>query len=135
MGCNGISSNAGYIRGGVWRQINTHVISANFVDSNAVFASTVPTPATIVQTVNQDPVIVGLSSPTVTATAPVYGQTTQILATVTPFLVPNVAAGDQAIEFLQQIRIDGNANAAKLAHLYASVAGAGRIKLAVARFE
>ncbi len=81
---------------GVWNipaaLFATHTIDADLVDSTGEFA---PMSApTLTQTVNQNTVnAVGVvSTPSVTATTPVYGQQMKFTATVTPTLAPNVTS-------------------------------------------
>lgn len=73
----------------------THTIDADLVDSTGEFAP--KSAPTFTQTVNQNTVNpVGVAStPTVSATAPVYGQQMKFTATVTPTLVPNVTGASK----------------------------------------
>lgn len=75
----------------VWVPGVNHTISAVFTDSADVFATINPTPNPIIQTVELGKVNVNLSSvPSVTSSTPAYGQTVDVIATISPVVTPNV---------------------------------------------
>ena len=92
----------------VWTPGVNHTISAVFTDSNDVFITANPTPNPIIQTVDQGEVLINLSSsPAVSPTTPVYGQAVDIIATITPKDIPNVAGASNPTGNVLFI-VDGN---------------------------
>lgn len=89
--------------------IPPHTVTATLRDANAVFAVQTPPQSPITQTINKGVVNLTLdSSPAVTATTPVYSQDVDVIATLLPQVVPNVAGADNPTGTVTFI-VDGSA--------------------------